>query len=296
MHQALARALQAIGEERDTARARAGWTRRLERLLPEPDDAELDATNVEVLGFLQLCQHLHERTADTGERLALLDALRRTATKARTGTMRGPLERCLDDVTERLCEELFVELTAATESGDVERIYRTLLRVCGEDEWLLGIAAAHPLLPGRLISTDLPGVSGWTAPPELLRKLEQEGAVEEIDRILGHLPEAAGERVRVLRDPERYLEGALERSLVTGQRLPLWLWHTRVMVERFDDLVHRIPWSEVQEEADEEVLSMVREHVECELDRSQERLETFVVLAAGFAGTLAELIETSAVL
>jgi hypothetical protein len=292
MHETLNLVTRIIETGRSNEAAEARWTRHLLRLLPVRDPVTGLRNENDTERFTDLCHHLAGRAGGREDLRSLVGAL---VTVQRTLSWAEPLFVELDEILAHVIDDLYETLAETFRGTDdaetAAELYAEMRDHCfGLDGPITVLAAASPHVNGRIIVEDFYETIAERLPDGLLHKLEAEGEGSLLDEIIGWDESAALARVETLADPDRYLEGLLERCRRYGTSTPLWVWHTGALDERFDLLRKAVPWDEIVDYADEETHRLIDEHLADELGSDQECWENLVCLEVGFCGTLEELV------
>jgi hypothetical protein len=277
---------------------RARWRRDILMLLPDAPGHWETRQPEEAQAFLDLCDHLTEQAESPEEMEQLVIAL---VSVQQDLSWSDPLLDGVDTLTESLIDVLFEALArsfAATRDPAVATaLYERIRDHCfGLDEHIIALAGPSPHITGKQIFRDFDETVCETVPVPVLHKLEDEEEFHILHQIVGYGVTDPNTFLGTLTDAERFLTETLEHYLSAGAEIPLWLWDTDVFFERFDTFRSRVPWQEIEENADRILWARIEEHLRLELGEDRERWETFHALEEGFCGTLDELVAAAKLL
>ena len=277
---------------------RERWRRDILMLLPDAPGHWETRQPDEAAAFLDLCDHLAEQAENPEEMEQLVTAL---ASVQQDLSWSDPLLEGVDTLTESLIDVLFEALApsfaATRDPADATALYERIRDHCfGLDEHIIALAGSSPHITGKQIFLDFDETVCEIVPVPVLHKLEAEEEFHILHQIVGYGATDPNSFLDALTDAERFLTETLEEYLTADREIPLWLWDTDVFLERFDTFRSRVPWEEIEVNADRVLWARIEEHLRLELGEDRERWETFHAIEEGFCGTLDELVAAAKLL
>jgi hypothetical protein len=280
-----------LAERESTPQEREEWTSGLRALLPVHPGPFIQLEH-DAEGFLALCNHLADRADDDQAQQKLIHAI---VDAQQQLVWADPLLVDLDAIAEVVIERLFDHLAAEFARHDdpdtVVGLYRRLRDTCfGTDTGIVGLAAGSRHVKGRQIMEDFGETVIETAPLPMLRKLEAEGETGLLLEIISYDTTEAGALITMLEQPGRFVDTVLDEALSGDRELPVWVWYSNLLVDRFDLVRAAVPWKEVAQNAEPRLWGRIESHIRTELGDDLEAWETLRALENGFSGTLDELL------
>lgn len=294
---ALHRIVETIRRRGSTPAERREWCEHLLDLLPNPpgrgEHRAVDDANT----FLNLCDHLAERSRSDKERERLIRALVDAEDDIGwADPLLQDLDAVLATVVNALYESLARKLAASDDPATAQALYERMRDHCtGLERHVVETASRNPHLSGRRIATDFEETVHEHAPVELLHKLEDENENGLLSSIALTV-DAAATFLGRLKNPDRLVAHVVARARACDRELPQWLWEDGILADRFDLLRSGVPWEEITLNADRLLWARIENHIQEQLGSRYEQWETFHHLEDGFQGTLDDLVDVSRLL